>query len=141
MDATVTLTVTDGLLRGKRLVFRGPAVCTVGRAADCDLQVPTHDLTMDVSRHHCWFDIDPPAVRVFDSRSRNGTYVNGVNIAAGNERRRCGEGAFGGLELAELHDGDEVRVGHLAIRVVTGVTRDRAGRRAGAGGRVLAGAV
>jgi pSer/pThr/pTyr-binding forkhead associated (FHA) protein len=107
MRPAVTLTISRGPLKGKRLVFEEPAVVTVGRAFDCNLHVPSHDDYMDVSRHHAWFDINPPGIRVFDSGSRNGTYVNGVNTSDISDR----------LPISDLQDGDEVRIGSLVLQV------------------------
>ncbi len=107
MKPSVTLTIMRGPLKGRRLIFDEPHVLRVGRAADCDLTVPSHDDYMNVSRHHGWFDIEPPWVRVFDSESRNGTYVNGVNTTDTPEP----------LPMSDLSDGDEVRMGNLVFQV------------------------
>jgi pSer/pThr/pTyr-binding forkhead associated (FHA) protein len=120
MRPTITLTISRGPLKGKRLVFEEPAVVTVGRASDCDLPVPSHDDYMDVSRHHGWFDIDPPSIRVFDAASRNGTYVNGVRTSGTSDH----------VPNSDLQDGDEVRMGSLVLHVgicVHGFPADEAG--------------
>jgi pSer/pThr/pTyr-binding forkhead associated (FHA) protein len=70
---------------------------------------------MDISRHHCCFEIDPPDVVLRDFSSRNGTFVNGIDIR--------------GLRQRRLHDGDKVRVGRLALHVE--VTSDDAQDRPG----------
>ena len=54
------------------VAVKGPTF-TVGRAADCDLQLshPT------VSRHHCRFSVFDRVVTIQDLGSLNGTYLNG----------------------------------------------------------------
>lgn len=56
-------------LRGTKTVL--------GRANDCDLRIPTRD----VSRRHCEIEIGPDRAVVRDLGSSNGTYVNGRRIA------------------------------------------------------------
>jgi hypothetical protein len=77
----ITLTVTNGSLEGTEYRFEELAECIVGRADDCEIRLPQDRMHMNVSRHHCAFAIDPPAVWVRDLHSHNGTYLNGKNIA------------------------------------------------------------
>jgi pSer/pThr/pTyr-binding forkhead associated (FHA) protein len=114
MEAAVKLTITRGPLKGRHLVFDKPSAISVGRAGDCDMFIPSHDDYMDVSRHHGWFQIDPPCARVFDSGSLNGTYVNGVNISKVSEPSWTGDLS---VDMGDLHDGDEVRMGNLVFEV------------------------
>jgi eukaryotic-like serine/threonine-protein kinase len=120
MNPEVTLTVVRGLDPGKEYTFRERTLCTVGRGPDCLLQLPDDPAHLDVSRRHCLLDIDPPRVRVRDLGSRNGTYVNGLNI--GQRPRGLTPAAGSGMELPEhaLEDGDEVRVGGTVFRVCIG---------------------
>src|SRR5262249_54179097 len=117
MAARVTLTVIEDRVKWKEYVFTDRTVCTVGRAADCYLQLPNDMSHWDISRHHCLFDIDPPSVRVRDLGSRNGTYVNGRRI--GKRARYQSPEAAVGFDLPEypLHEGDEVRLGGAIMRV------------------------
>ncbi|MER7228792.1 protein kinase domain-containing protein [Streptomyces rubradiris] len=103
MGATVRLEVAGTIVPARTLVFRAPAALSAGRAEDCGLRVAADDRR--VSRRHCVFDIDPPAVRVRDLGSRNGTYVNGVRLAPCASRPH------------ELADGDEVRLGGAVVGV------------------------
>jgi len=64
-------------LKNREFVFDEPAECIIGRAADCDIQIPTDNEHVDVSRHHCVLEIHPPHVQVRDLGSLNGTLVNG----------------------------------------------------------------
>ncbi|MFD7508166.1 protein kinase [Streptomyces sp. NPDC059853] len=76
-----------------------PAALTAGRDADCEIRAPADDRR--VSRHHCVFTADPPAITVRDLGSRNGTYVNGARIDS----------------AVRLADGDEVRIGGMTVHV------------------------
>jgi pSer/pThr/pTyr-binding forkhead associated (FHA) protein len=115
MFVEVTLTATQGRLKGREFVFRNPTRCLVGRSSDCYVFVP--DGLRTVSRHHCLFDIAPPEIQVRDLGSLNGTYVNGERIGW----RDRGETLKEGLEVPRmaqsLRDGDEVRVGSTVFRV------------------------
>src|SRR5262245_49139667 len=104
MKAAVTLTITRGPMKGRCLVFDRPVAITVGRAGDCDVFIPSHDDYMDVSRHHGWFDIDPPHARVFDSGSLNGTSVNGVNISKVPAVLWTADGSAD-MAARDIHDG------------------------------------
>src|SRR5262245_14472573 len=76
----ITLTVVHGDLPKEEYVFEGPTRCTVGRAEDCDIQVPADWLHAVISRRHCCLEVEPPTIRVRDLGSRNGTWINGQNI-------------------------------------------------------------
>lgn len=70
----------------------------VGRGLAADVRIED----AHVSRRHAIIAIrgdGPGAVRVLDDRSSGGTFVNGVEVT-----------------VAELHDGDIVRVGRIAFR-------------------------
>src|SRR5262245_57603572 len=108
MSGRVTLTVLLGSHREGEYVFEEPAVCTVGRAPDCDIPLPANLLHADVSRRHCGFEIDPPAVRVRDLGSFNGTYVNGERIGQRPRDLAPEEVDPTAFPERELHDGDVV---------------------------------
>ena len=117
MSARVKLTVTQGLSEGKSFVFRERTIGTVGRADDCLLRLPSSVAHLDVSRHHCLLDINPPEICVRDLGSKNGTYVNGIKIG----QRTWGLPPEGGAvcDMPEyfLEEGDELRVGSTVFRV------------------------
>jgi serine/threonine-protein kinase len=119
MAARVTLTMTEGSLQGRKLVFTGPSRCIVGRANDCNLCLPSDIQNQVVSRRHCTFEIDPPSVRVWDLGSLNGTYLNGQRIGMRPEGMTPEQAR--GLERVafELLDGDEVQVGSTVFLVNT----------------------
>jgi len=69
----------------------------IGRAEECDVR----PLSEDVSRRHCAVHVGPADVWVEDLGSRNGTFVNGVRIAA----------------KTKVASGDLIRVGALELTV------------------------
>jgi serine/threonine-protein kinase len=117
MSANVMLTVTEGSLRGKQIVFHDHTLCSVGRSRDCFLPLPDETGHRTVSRHHCLFDIDPPDVRLRDLGSRNGTYVNGRSIGRRHDTEPPGEGLVADFPAYDLGDGDEVRVADTVFQV------------------------
>ncbi|MCI0457981.1 MAG: FHA domain-containing protein [Gemmataceae bacterium] len=117
MHDRVKITVTEGALAGEEYVFTGPTLCTVGRDAGCDLRPPSDPMHLTISRYHCVFDIDPPAVRVRDLGSRNGTHVNGKKIGQRDRNQSADPAEMPVLPALTLHDGDEVQVGSLLFRV------------------------
>jgi pSer/pThr/pTyr-binding forkhead associated (FHA) protein len=98
----------------RRLILLTRPITHIGRGliADVRLEDP------HVSRRHAIIAIrgdGPGAVRVLDDRSSGGTFVNGVEVT-----------------VAELHDGDIVRVGRVAFRyteIAPTLKRDAARRR------------
>src|SRR5262249_4859546 len=118
-----TLTVVQGMQPGQRYVFDQRTICTIGRSDDCHLRLPKNFAHLDVSRHHCLLNIDPPQVRVRDLGSRNGTYVNGVKIGQRPMGQTPEEAAATELPEYSLHADDELQIGGTLLRVaVTGET-------------------
>jgi hypothetical protein len=116
--ATITLIVTRGPLAGQHYAFDKPTTCVVGRARDCTISLPPEAEHLDVSRHHCLLDISPPAVRVRDLGSANGTFVNGRKIGQRDSRAAPGSAGQAGWQTVELSAGDEIQLGdHTAFRV------------------------
>ena len=99
-SAKITLTMNRGLPDEQHFDFEGFTQCVIGRAEDCDVQLPLDYAHADVSRHHCRLDIDPPIIRVRDLGSRNGTYLN--TLPAQNTK---------------VHSGDEIRAGVNRFRI------------------------
>ncbi len=88
--------------RGPRsgMTYRLPSGnTTVGRHPESDIFL--NDVT--VSRHHCRFHVADDTIKVEDSGSTNGTYVNDQRI-----------------DTAELSPGDEVLVGRFHFVVAHG---------------------
>jgi pSer/pThr/pTyr-binding forkhead associated (FHA) protein len=117
-QSSIILTVSEPHSEAHDYVYTRASRVVVGRADDCDLHVRADMEHMNVSRHHCLIEIDPPRIRVRDLDSLNGTTVNGEHI---------GGGWFDPLAIEpipddvddeqELKDGDELVVGPISIRV------------------------
>lgn len=75
--AQVSLRYTNGALAGQEATYTEPAVLLLGRAEGCDPKLPENESHRQVSRRHCFVEVNPPDVRIRDLGSRNGTYVNG----------------------------------------------------------------
>ena len=114
MKDHVTFTILAGPSAGHSFTFCERHECQLGRAGDCELKVPGSAEYLNVSRHHCAFDINPPHVRVRDNGSLNGTYVNGVRLPP----------SPAGEFPCELRDGDQVYLGCLALRVAINSAED-----------------
>jgi len=116
LPVRITLTITEGVLKGEEYFFHDSAQWVLGRSPDCDIALPMDLVHRDISRHHCAFEIDPPTVRVRDLYSLNGTYVNGERIGQRlNPSARCASDHA--QRTRELRDGDEVRVGDTIVRI------------------------
>jgi serine/threonine-protein kinase len=94
----VTLTVTAGPHAGREFVFDRHDTFLVGRAKDAHLQLNYDDPYF--SRRHFLVEVNPPKVRVYDLKSRNGIAVNGEQV-----------------RTADLKNGDELKAGHTVFRV------------------------
>lgn len=94
----VTLTVTAGPHAGRVFEFTGHDVFLVGRSHQAHFRLPKIDPYF--SRVHFVVEVNPPACRLTDMKSRNGTKVNGQRV-----------------DVADLVDGDEIKAGHTFIRV------------------------
>lgn len=117
MAATVTLTVTEGGLRGRTFVYAERTTCILGRADGCEPQLPSDDHHRTVSRHHCLLDINPPDVRVRDFGSLNGTYLNGAKIGQRDIGQTPEEAAAIVFPEHDLSDGDEIKLGDTVLKV------------------------
>ena len=105
MTPQVKLIITSNMSKEMTYTYTEPSECTVGRAIDCDIQLPV-TAEKDISRHHCVFEIEPPHIWLQDLDSKNGTFVNGLRITSSPDQ-----------DMYELRDGDEVSVGHYVIEV------------------------
>ena len=115
MPAKVILKVTDGPIRGAVHTFEEHDTFIFGRDEGCHARLPEGDKT--ASRHHFLLEVNPPAVRVRDLGSLNGTHVNGVKCGG----RAKGEGpeALSKRPFPEvdLEHGDSIRVGKTVFTV------------------------
>jgi pSer/pThr/pTyr-binding forkhead associated (FHA) protein len=96
----------------------------IGRARDCDLQLPPCIGHVDVSRHHCMVEVTPHGVRVRDLGSRNGTFVNGANIGQRSQHLPLEQADLCECPPVELKDGDELQVGGTTFRVAIEPVRE-----------------
>jgi eukaryotic-like serine/threonine-protein kinase len=116
MPPRVRLEVVEGPIAGRQFVFDAHDTLLFGRAPDCHARLSEQD--GKASRHHFLLEVNPPAARVRDLGSLNGTWVNGT--------RYGGRGALSPEQAAQqawpqvdLGDGDTIRVGStvFAVRV------------------------
>jgi pSer/pThr/pTyr-binding forkhead associated (FHA) protein len=117
MSGKITLTVTQGSLKGQTFVFEKPTHCTIGRAKDCELSLVNEPGNHGVSRHHCELEIKPPQVCVRDLGSLHGTYVNGQKIGQRHTFLPPETTPYEGTKVRQLHPGDEIQVGPVAFSI------------------------
>jgi len=72
-----------------------------------------------VSRHHFLVEVNPPAARLRDLGSLNGTQVNGKKIGGRKKGETPEQGAKHRHPEIDLKDGDQLRVGHTVLQVKT----------------------
>ena len=113
----ITLTITQGKSQGKQFTFEDRTICIIGRARNCNIQLPSDRHHATVSRYHCLLDINPPDIRIRDFGSRNGTNVNGKCIGKREKHHTSSEGAKLNLTEYDLHDGDEIKLGNTLFKV------------------------
>jgi pSer/pThr/pTyr-binding forkhead associated (FHA) protein len=117
MSAIVTLIIKNGALAGKAYEFDQRCRCPIGRGPDCAIRLPNNPEFQTVSRNHCLLDIDPPAIRVHDSGSRNGTWINGMQIGRPDTWHLPPETAGQPFFDYDLTEGDELKVGDTIFLV------------------------
>ncbi|HEV7501008.1 MAG TPA: FHA domain-containing serine/threonine-protein kinase [Vicinamibacteria bacterium] len=115
MSGRVSLDVVAGPIQGRHFEFEGHDTFLFGRSPDCHAELAANDTT--ASRHHFLLEVNPPAARLRDLGSLNGTYVNG-NKHGGRERHLTPEEAADKpWPQVDLRDGDLIRVGATVINV------------------------
>ena len=117
MPAKVTLSVTEGKLKGKQFPFDSRTTCIIGRNPDCNIKIPSDNC---ISRYHCLLDINPPDIRIRDFGSLHGTYVNGECIGRRDINQTPEEGAKLQLSEYDLKDGDVIQLSNTAFQVSIG---------------------
>ncbi|MDJ0649197.1 MAG: protein kinase [Xenococcaceae cyanobacterium MO_188.B19] len=118
MPAKVTLTVTEGKLKGKQFSFDSRTTCIIGRAQDCNIQIPNDVEYKTISRYHCLLDINPPDIRVRDFGSLHGTYVNDRCIGKREENQTPEEAARLNFSEYDVQNGDEIQLSNTVFKVV-----------------------
>ena len=115
MPGKVTLRVTAGPLNGRSFEFDSHDTFLFGRSPDCHAELAESDTT--ASRHHFLLEVNPPAARLRDLGSLNGTHVNGVRYGGRKPHQAAGQPQSLGQAEIDLQDGDHIRVGHTEFRV------------------------
>jgi pSer/pThr/pTyr-binding forkhead associated (FHA) protein len=128
MGTTVTLTAQSGELAGKKFQFDGGRKIVIGRGEDCDLKLPAGVEFLYASRHHCVIRVSYQQTRVRDLGSRNGTWLNGMQIGRPVAWHLSGLAAAMPFWEYDLHDGDELKVGETAFRVEISVPTEKPGQ-------------
>jgi len=115
MEAKVVIEATSGPLRGARWEFSDHETFVFGRGRQCHAQLPAGDRT--ASRHHFLLEVNPPAARIRDLGSLNGTWVDG-NVFGGRAPGESPGEAVGRARVSvDLSDGSLVRVGQTEFRL------------------------
>lgn len=117
MSAKVTLTVTQGSLKGRQFIFEDRTTCLIGRSSDCQLKLPNDELHRTISRYHCLLDINPPDIRVRDFGSKNGTYINDKKIGQRRLNQTAQEAAKMTFTEHDLKEGDEIKISKTVFKV------------------------
>jgi pSer/pThr/pTyr-binding forkhead associated (FHA) protein len=128
MAVTVTLTAKSGALDGKEFRFEGRRKIVIGRGDDCDIFLPGGLEFIYASRHHCVITVAGSEVRVRDLGSRNGTWLNGMQIGRPVAWHLSGLAAAMPFWEYDLSDADELKVGETVF-VVEIMSSTRHGRQ------------
>jgi eukaryotic-like serine/threonine-protein kinase len=115
MFTAIRLTVLTGPHRNRRFCFCGPTRCQVGRALDCFIQLSGSERDQLISRHHCQLEIDPPAVRVEDLGSSNGTYINGKKVDSSPRQTMVDPNSMPADSF--MNHGDVLTIGGTTLRI------------------------
>jgi hypothetical protein len=115
MPGKVTLIVTAGPIQGTRFDFTQHDTFLFGRAADCHARLAASDTS--ASRHHFLLEANPPAARLRDLGSLNGTHVNGARHGGRARHETPEEGGRRAHAEVDLRDGDRIRVGATTFSV------------------------
>ncbi len=114
MPARVRLEVVSGPIQGRRFEFDAHDTFIFGRAPDCHAELSERDGT--ASRHHFLLEVNPPAARLRDLGSLNGTWVNGTRHG-GRGQLTLEEAAHKRWPEVDVRDGDQIRVGATVFAV------------------------
>jgi serine/threonine protein kinase len=115
MPGRVCLDVVAGPIQGRHFEFDGHDTFLFGRSPDCHAELAADDAT--ASRHHFLLEVNPPAARLRDLGSLNGTYVNGQKHGGRDKNVTPEEAAQRPWPEVDLRDGDLIRVGATVINV------------------------
>lgn len=99
----------EGPIAGRVIAFEGHDTLVFGRGAEGAANLPPDDTS--ASRNHFFIEAIPPALRIRDLGSLNGTFVNDVCIGMRAEGESPEQGAAAPHPDVELKHGDRVRAG------------------------------
>jgi serine/threonine protein kinase len=114
MPGRVCLAVVAGPIQGRQFAFEDHDTFLFGRSPDCHAQLAEADGT--ASRHHFLLEVNPPAARLRDLGSLNGTYVNGTKYG-GRGTMTLEKARQQSWPEVDLRDGDGIRVGTTVFEV------------------------
>jgi serine/threonine protein kinase len=114
MPGRVCLAVVAGPIQGRQFAFEDHDTFLFGRSPDCHAQLAEADGT--ASRHHFLLEVNPPAARLRDLGSLNGTYVNGTKYG-GRGTMTLEKARQQRWPEVDLRDGDGIRVGTTVFEV------------------------
>lgn len=117
MVAKVILKIVQEKSEEKDFPFTERTTCLIGRSTECQIQLPNDTLYQTVSRYHCLLDINPPAVRIRDFGSLNGTFVNGKKIGQRQKNQRVKDALKTRFPERDLQNGDTIRIGKTVFHV------------------------
>lgn len=117
MPAKVTLSIIEGKWSGRQYIFDSRTSCIIGRAKDCNIQLPDDKDHSTIYRYHCLLDINPPDVRIRDFGSKNGTYVNNKKIGQRESHQTAEEAAKIQFPEYDLQLDDEIELGNTVFKV------------------------
>ncbi|MDZ7957367.1 MAG: protein kinase [Aulosira sp. DedQUE10] len=117
MPAKVTLTITKGKLPGRQYIFDSRTICIIGRSNECNIQLPDDAEHRTISRYHCLLDINPPAIRIRDFGSKNGTYVNSEKIGQRQPHQTPEEAAKLDFPEYDLRSGDDIKLSNTIFTI------------------------
>ena len=115
MPGRVCLDVVAGPIQGWHFEFDAHDTFLFGRAPDCHAELAPDDAT--ASRHHFLLEVNPPAARLRDLGSLNGTYVNGHKHGGREKNQTPEQAAQKPWPEVDIRDGDLIRVGATVINV------------------------
>lgn len=105
MAGSVTIEVVEGPMAGARFSFHEHDTFLFGRAPECHANLQDDSF---ISRYHFVLEINPPAVRLRDLGSLNGTVVNG-EVALGRDGEH--------KKALDLRNGDRIQAGQTVFQV------------------------
>ena len=117
MKPEIILTVIEGELTGKEFVFEERNICIIGRNNDCYPQIPDDEYHRFISRYHCLLDINPPAIRIRDFGSKNGTFINGEKIGQREDNETPEEAAQRYFPEYDLKNNDTITLSQTVFQV------------------------